>query len=200
MRIEGERRTWETPMANDVIHVAVALREAMEELGWRFSREETERLYSRFSVLLPWPKVAYVFRFRVLEPLEDVTFDTWEMRLTHRGDISFLKVDDYLYEDVGLVQRLLRELVERLPRRPWDFPLGQRLEAGLVIPEWGQAKRMWQRMAFDVGERTPKGWVPRGTIGDRMRGGPELDDGTVEEGSEARVEELVPSGDEEDQG
>jgi hypothetical protein len=187
-------------MANKVTHVAVAIRESMEDLGWEFRREETERLYTRFSVILPWPKVAYVFRFRVIEPLPDVTFDTWEMRLTHRGDISFLKVDDYRYEDIGQVQRLLREVVDRLPRRPWDFPLGQRLEAGLAIPEWGQSKRMWQRMAFDVGKRTPRDWVPKGTLGVRMRGGAELDDGLGDEGSEVEVEELVPSGDEEDQG
>ncbi len=187
-------------MANNVTHVAVALREAMEELGWTFHREQTERLYTRFSVILPWPKVAYVFRFRVREPLVDVTFDTWEMRLTHRGDISFMKVDDYRYEDVSHIQRLLREVVDRLPRRPWDFPLGQRLEAGLAIPEWGQAKRMWQRMAFDVGERTPKDWIPKGSLGDRIRKELGLGVDVEEGGSEAQVEELVAPGDEEDQG
>ena len=114
--------------------------------------------------------------------------------------VSFLKVDDYRDEDIGQVQRLLREVVERLPRRPWDFPLGQRLEAGLAIPEWGHSKRMWQRMAFDVGERTPKDWVPKGTLGDRMRGGPAVDVGMDDEGSEVRVEELVAPGDDEDQG
>jgi len=157
-------------MANKVTDVAVALRESFEELGWEFSREKGEKIYSRFSVILPLAKVAYVFRFRVHHPLDNVTFDTWEMRMTHRGDISFFAVDDYTFEELDLVHQLLSEMVERLPRRPWDFPLGQRMEAGLALPEWGNARRMWQQMRFDVGKKTPKNWVPRGSLGGRGDG------------------------------
>ena len=182
VHIEAQRMKWETPMSNKVTHVAVALRESMEELGWQFERERSERIYSRFSIILPMPKVAYVFRFRVNDPLDDVVFDIWEMRMTHRGDISFLSIDDYKYQDLGRLQRLLRELVDRSPRRPWDFPLGQRFEAGLWIPEWGESRKMWQRMHFDVGERTPKGWMPRGSLGERMRSEMGLDDDDVYDG------------------
>jgi len=170
VRIEAQRRTWETPMSNRVTDVAVALREALDELGWEYARERGERMYSRFSVVIPMAKVAYVFRFRVTSPLDDVKLNAWEMRMGHKGDVTFLSVDDYRYEDLDLVHKLLEELVERLPRRPWDFPLGQRLETGLALPEWGNARRMWQRMRFDVGERTPRDWVPKGSLGARMRG------------------------------
>lgn len=167
MHIEAQRKTWETPMANNVTDVAVALRESLEELGWEYLREKGEKIYSRFAVILPMAKVAYVFRFRVTDPLDDVKFDTWEFRFSHKGDISFLAVADYRFEDLDIVHQLLSELVERLPRRPWDFPLGQRMEAGLALPEWGNARRMWQQMRFDVGERTPKDWVPKGSLGER---------------------------------
>lgn len=167
MRIEAQRKTWETPMANNVTDVAAALRESMEELGWKFQREKGEKIYSRFAVILPLARVAYVFRFRVTDPLDDVKFDTWEFRFSHKGDITFLAVDDYRFEDLDIVHQLLSDLVERLPRRPWDFPLGQRMEAGLALPEWGSARRMWQQMRFDVGERTPKDWVPKGSLGER---------------------------------
>ena len=167
--IDAQKQTWETPMSNKVTQIAVALREAMEEMGWTFTRERTEMPYSRFSVIMPMLKVAYVFRFRVSEPLDDVTFDTWEIRMTHQGDISYLKVDDYTYQDLGYVHALLHELVDRLPLWPWHFPLGQRMEAGLAIPEWNKAKVMWQQMRFDVGEKTPKDWIPKGSLGDRMR-------------------------------
>jgi len=166
-RIEAQRMTWETPMANAVTDVAVALRESFEELGWEFSREKGEKIYSRFAVILPLAKVAYVFRFRVHAPLDDVKFDAWEMRMTHRGDISFLAVDDYRFEDLDLIHQLLSEVVQRLPRRPWDFPLGQRMEAGLALPEWGNSRRMWQQMRFDVSKKTPKDWEPKGSLGDR---------------------------------
>lgn len=167
VRIEAQRRRWESPMSNKVTDVAVALRESMEELGWEFAREKGERMYSRFSVILPMAKVAYIFRFRVTDPLDGATFDVWEYRFTHKGDITFIAVEDYRYEDLDHVHQLLDELVSRLPRRPWDFPLGQRMEAGLALPEWGNARRMWQQMRFDVGERTPKGWVPKGSLGER---------------------------------
>lgn len=167
MRIEAQRKTWETPMANNVTDVAAALRGSMEELGWKFQREKGEKIYSRFAVILPLARVAYVFRFRVTDPLDDVKFDTWEFRFSHKGDITFLAVDDYRFEDLDIVHQLLSELVERLPRRPWDFPLGQRMEAGLALPEWGSARRMWQQMRFDVGERTPNNWVPKGSLGKR---------------------------------
>ncbi|UCC93417.1 MAG: hypothetical protein JSW25_01760 [Thermoplasmata archaeon] len=166
--IEAQRHTWESPMANSVTEVAVALRESMEALGWEFTREKGEKMYSRFTVVLPLAKIAYVFRFRVTEPLDDVRFDTWEFRFTHKGDITFIAVDDYRFEDLDLVHQLLSEMVSRLPRRPWDFPLGQRMEAGLALPEWGKARRMWQQMRFDVGERTPKDWVPKGSLGERQ--------------------------------
>ena len=167
--IEAERFTWETPMSNRVTDVAIALRESMEELGWAFERERGEHIYTRFAIVLPMIKVAYVFRFRVLKPLPGIVVDTWEMRATHRGDISYLAVKDYRDEDLPAVRELLGELVERLPRRPWDFPLGQRLEAGLVIPEWSDSRRRWRQMGFDSGARTPKEWVPKGTLGDRLR-------------------------------
>jgi len=167
--IEAERFTWETPMSNRVTDVAVALRESMEGLGWAFERERGEHIYTRFAVILPMIKVAYVFRFRVTRPLPGVVVDTWEMRATHRGDISYLAVKDYRDEDLPAVRGLLGELVERLPRRPWDFPIGQRLEAGLVIPEWSDSRRRWHQMGFDTGARTPKGWVPKGSLGERVR-------------------------------
>ena len=166
--IEADRFTWETPMSNRVTDVAVALRESMEGLGWAFERERGERIYTRFAVILPMIKVAYVFRFRVSRPLPGVVVDTWEMRATHRGDISYLAVKDHRDEDLPAVRALLRELVDRLPRRPWDFPLGQRLEAGLVIPEWSESRKRWRQMGFDTGARTPKEWVPKGTLGERV--------------------------------
>jgi hypothetical protein len=169
--IEAERFTWETPMSNRVTDVAVALRESMEGLAWAFERERGEHIYTRFAVILPMIKVAYVFRFRVSRPLPGVVVDTWEMRATHRGDISYLAVKDHRDEDLPAVRELLRELVERLPRWPWDFPLGQRLEAGLVIPEWSESRKRWRQMGFDSGARTPKEWVPKGTIGERVREG-----------------------------
>jgi hypothetical protein len=186
VHLEAEKKTWETPTANSVTHVAVALRESMEELGWDFLRERSERAYSRFAIIMPMLKVAYVFRFRVLDPLDNVLFDTWETRQTHRGDISYLSVIDYTYQDLGRVHELLNELVERLPRRPWDFPVGQRMEAGLFIPEWGKARRMWQQMRFDVGEKTPRGWIPKGSIGDHFRVDTGLDpaDDEIDQGSD----------------
>jgi hypothetical protein len=170
MHIDAQKRTWESPMANAVTDVAVALRESMEALGWEFTRERSERIYSRLTVVVPLARVAYVFRFRVTDPLDDVRFDTWEFRFSHKGDITYLSVDGYRFEDLDLVHQLLSELVERLPRRPWDFPLGQRMEAGLAIPEWGNARRLWQEMRFDVGEKTPKDWTPKGSLGERDDG------------------------------
>jgi len=169
-RIEAQLKTWETPMANSVTEVAVALRESFEALDWEFSREKGEKIYSRFAVILPLAKVAYVFRFRVHHPLDNVKFDTWEMRMSHKGDVSFMAVDDYRFEDLDLVHQLLSEMVERLPQRPWHFPLGQRMQAGLAIPEWSNARRMWQQMRFDVSEKTPKNWVPKGSLGERDGG------------------------------
>jgi len=169
VRIEAERLSWETPMSNAVTDVAVALRESMEELGWSFERERSERIYSQFAIIMPMPRLAYVFRFRVTDPLPDVCFDALEMRLTHRGDISYLAVKDHHHPELPQVQALLRELVSRLPRRPWDFPLGQRLEAGLAIPEWSTSRKRWGEMGFDPSERTPADWTPKGSLGARMR-------------------------------
>jgi hypothetical protein len=180
VRIGARERRWESPTANKLTDVAVALRESIENLGWRFERERGEKIYSRFAVILPMPKVAYIFRFRVLSPLENVTFDAWEMRFTHRGDITFLAVDGFTFDDLDTVRQLLDELVGRLPRRPWDFPLGQRLEAGLLIPEWSQGRRMWQQWGFDVGERTPKDWVPKGSLGERQDSKPRVGPDEVE--------------------
>ncbi len=178
-------------MSNAVTDVAVAMRESMEELGWTFGRERSERIYSRFAIILPMPRLAYVFRFRVTAPLPDVCFDAWEMRLTHRGDISYLAVLDHRHPDLPHVQALLGELVSRLPRRPWDFPLGQRLEAGLVIPEWSTSRKQWQAMGFDTSERTPKDWTPKGSLGARMR---------IARGESADEADDVGEGDVEDDG
>ena len=181
-------------------HVAVAIREAMEALEWEFQREKTERIYTRFAIILPMPKIAYVFRFRVHHPLDDVRFDTWEMRMTHRGDISFFSIDHYTYEDLPTIRRFLVELVDRLPRRPWDFPLGQRAEAGLAIPEWGRAKKRWKEMGFDVTQKTPKDWIPKGTLGDRMMGDYGLDPNEDDMDLEVGSGDLVSVSDHEDQG
>ena len=200
VKIEAQRRTWETPTSNHVTHVAVAMRESMEALGWEFERERTERIYTRFAVILPMAKIAYVFRFRVHNPLDDVRFDTWEMRMTHRGDISFLSIDNYTYEDLPTVKRFLVGVVDRLPRRPWDFPLGQRAEAGLAIPEWNRAKSRWREMGFDVSKKTPKGWIPKGILGDRMKGTYGLDINEDDIDGQVGSGDLASVGDHEDQG
>ena len=140
---------WKSPVSFNAKSMASIIRAILDKRGYKYSREKGEKPYSKFMIVMPMPKFAYVYRFIVEEPFE-VTIETYDTRPTHSGLVPFLEVKDITDESMEHVRDLLREVKESLPRAPWKFTLGQRLQYALLAGEYRQARKAWQKMGFKV--------------------------------------------------
>lgn len=124
---------------------AEAVRKALQHLNYTFVRETSSKHYTRFMIVLPLPRFAYVFRYRVTGPVEFL-IDVYDTVPTHSGELHFIEIYDVVDSTIKHIKRFLRELLKYLPREPWNFDWRERLKTGIILPEYLFAKRTWRRM------------------------------------------------------
>ena len=143
---------WKSPVSYSALHMARLIREAMEELDWKFERESGERIYSRTVVIVPTMKAAHVFRYIVKQPVE-VVIETYDTRPTHSSYMPYLEIKGLDEKAVREVKKMLKIVVADLERPPWEFTLAQRINHGLLLPEFKEARRAWAALGFDTSKR-----------------------------------------------
>lgn len=137
------------PISTSAKDVASILRNVLTELNYKFNRENVEKYYSQFMVILPIPRFAYAFRFNVLEPVE-FTIDVYDAKITHTGEIHFIEIEDINEKIYRYAQKIITQMIERLPQKPWEFTFSQRLQCGFLIPEILFAKRKWNKVFRNI--------------------------------------------------
>ena len=152
---EGVGGHWKSPISIPALDMVEAIRRSMEALEVQFKRKSRSKMYSAMYIIAPLPKTAYVYRFVAKGPdasddEEDFIIDVYDMMLTHAGNIGMMEVDNLTKKNKQTVRKVLLGAVETLPRLPWDFPLSIKWRHGLLIPEYGRAKRAWRDLGFDV--------------------------------------------------
>ncbi len=139
---------WQAPISFSANSVAPLLEECLDELGYKYERDKSDKHYSRFMIIMPMPKFAYVYRFTVSEP-SVFTIDTYDTQPKHAGIMPYIEVhDDVTTENIEDIRKVLRKLIEKLPRKPWTFTTGQRLMYGYLSFDFGKAKKQWKRIGL----------------------------------------------------
>ncbi|MCD6461688.1 MAG: hypothetical protein J7L61_02985 [Thermoplasmata archaeon] len=140
---------WKSPVSYGALRMARLIREAMEELEWEFERESGEKLYDKTMVIVPTMKAAHVFRYIVKKPVE-VTIETYDTRPTHSSYMPYLEIAGLDRKAAREVRKMLKIVVGDLERPPWEFTLSQRINHGLLMPEFREARRAWEMFGFNT--------------------------------------------------
>ncbi|MDD5502050.1 MAG: hypothetical protein PHH26_01145 [Candidatus Thermoplasmatota archaeon] len=120
----------------------------MDELGYRFERSSGTKMATRIIILIPIPSKCYVFRFAVTgkgeSEIKPIYFDIYDKRLTQNTFVPVMEVSGY-DETRQEMKEILNKLIEKLPRKPWDFNFAQKSAIGLLNADILRAKGDWAR-------------------------------------------------------
>jgi len=125
------------------------IREILLENGYKFKRTTRRKSYSQTYVLFPMPREAYMYTFMVHHPCR---FDmgVYDTRPSQSAFMTFMEIEPVTEENQECIKRFLKAFVKALPREPWKFTLSQKLQNGLLIPEYRRARKAWSMWGFRV--------------------------------------------------
>ncbi len=128
------------PVCYEPRSAATVFRETLEAHDYPFTRDSARRDYSRFAIMIPMARAAYVYRYLIEEP--EMRVDIWSETPLATGMVTYLELNG----GTPAEQRaLLAAYAETLPRLPWKFTIGQRLRNGWLSPGLAGARRAWRR-------------------------------------------------------
>lgn len=135
-------------MTFDAKSVSLLLREVLEDLNYEFRRDASQKAYTRLMMIMPMTKYAYVFRFHITKPSEFI-IDLYDTQATHSGMLHFIEIHEINEKNIKDIRKVLDALIKRMPRKPWEFTLAQRLMTGYLTPEYLRARMEWRKMGFE---------------------------------------------------
>ena len=138
---------WRSAISFSAQSTSTLLRTVLEGLGARFRRTKSERSYSQLYAVLPFPRVAYVFRFEISEPCE-LVIDLYDTYPATSGALTFMEIPEINDGNIDGARNILRALVARLPRPPWKFTAIQRVQHGILEPDILRARRNWRTIGI----------------------------------------------------
>ena len=144
---EGE--LWSSPVTFDAKSLSILLRESLDELGYKYERRQSDKLYQQFLVVMPLPKTAYVYRFVIKKPVK-VWIDLYDTKPSHAGFLPMMDIQGFTDEKALKLKRLFDNLLKKLSRPPWQFAWTQKFQHGILIPEWHRAKKAWRRLGYEI--------------------------------------------------
>ena len=138
---------WKSAISFDAPSTAALMRKVLKDLGVDFKREKSERSYSQLYAVLPFPRVAYVFRFNISSPAP-LVIDIYETHPATYGPLGFMEIPRIDDKNIGIARTVLRALVRQLPRPPWKFTAGQRVQHGLMNTDILKARSRWRAIGI----------------------------------------------------
>ncbi|MCK5560158.1 MAG: hypothetical protein KAJ51_06175 [Thermoplasmata archaeon] len=139
------KNRWESAICFDARTVAKLLRSVLDELEFEFTRDKTEKPFTRLMMVVPLPRFAYAFQFKVKKPSEFI-INTYDTKPTPSGVLHFIEVQNIDEGNLQYVQRVLQTLASHMPRKPWKFFWAERWRYALIGPEYLRAKGAWKKM------------------------------------------------------
>ncbi|MEC7687081.1 MAG: hypothetical protein VX817_01755 [Candidatus Thermoplasmatota archaeon] len=128
------------PVCFESRSTATAFRSLLDELGYSYRRTNVNRSYSGVAIVIAIERVAMVYRYEIEEI--KATADIWEER-PNSGNITYIEVKG---EDTEMIRSLLGTFSKRLPRKPWEYTLGQKLRNGWFSQGITGAKASWLKV------------------------------------------------------
>jgi hypothetical protein len=144
--IEGDN--WTSPICFESQSASARMRETLEDLGCTFKRTRASKQYHQIMVMMPLPRVSYVYRFRLMKPIQ-LIIDFYDTKPTHAGILPYMDIRGITEQKMVIINKILDEFMERLPRKPWHFTMGQKLQHG-YLSDWRKSKKAWRELGYDT--------------------------------------------------
>ncbi|MCD6383174.1 MAG: hypothetical protein J7L88_01780 [Thermoplasmata archaeon] len=133
---------WEATMWMEAREAAALMRESLEELGYVFERDATMKSFTKIMLIVPLPQFSYVFQFLVKEPSRFLV-NIYDTQPKHGATLHHIEIKGIERKNLREVKKLLQTFAKRMERKPYKFPLYQRIQGGILSSEFLTAKRLW---------------------------------------------------------
>ena len=128
------------PVCFESKSTATAFRSLLDELKYNYKRTNVNRSYSGVAIVIAVERVAMVYRYEI-EEIKAIV-DIWEER-PNSGNITYIEANG---EDIENIRNLLDLFSKKLPRKPWEYTLGQKLRNGWFSQGITGAKASWLKV------------------------------------------------------
>ena len=127
------------PVCFESKSTATTFRKLLDELDYKYTRRNTNRNYTKVAIVIALERTALVHRYEIEE--KKIIVDIWE-EIPNSGKITYLEIRGGNVDEQKLI---LREFSNKLPRKPWEYTLGQKLRNGWFSQGIYGAKRTWNK-------------------------------------------------------
>ena len=119
---------------------ATVFRSLLDELGYRYKRTNVNRSYSAVAIVIAIERSAMVYRYEI----EDMsaTIDIWEER-PNSGNVTYIEIKG---GERKMIKNMLIQFSEKLPRKPWEYTVRQKLRNGWFSQGITGAKNSWMKV------------------------------------------------------
>ena len=119
---------------------ATVFRSLLDELGYSYKRTNVNRSYSAVAIVIAIERSAMVYRYEI----EDMsaTIDIWEER-PNSGNVTYIEIKG---GERKMIKNMLIQFSEKLPRKPWEYTVGQKLRNGWFSQGITGAKKNWLKV------------------------------------------------------
>ena len=119
---------------------ATVFRSLLDELGYSYKRTNVNRSYSAVAIVIAIERTAMVYRYEI----EDMsaTIDIWEER-PNSGNVTYIEIKG---GERKMIKNMLIQFSEKLPRKPWEYTVGQKLRNGWFSQGITGAKSSWMKV------------------------------------------------------
>ena len=128
------------PVCFESKSTATAFRSLLDELEYKYKRTNTNRSYTSVAVVIAMEKTALVYRYEI----DDISMiiDIWEEK-PGSGRVTYIEITGGKNEKIC---ELLKQFSEKLPRKPWEYTVGQKLRNGWFSQGIMGAKKSWLKV------------------------------------------------------
>ncbi len=139
------KSTWEAAICFDSLTISKLLRNVLKELEYKFTRDKTEKPFTRLMLVVPLPRFAYAFQFKICTPSEFI-INIYDTKPTPSGTLHFIEVRNIDEGNIDDIKKVLQSLAANMPRKPWKFFWSERFRYAIAGPEYLRAKGAWNKM------------------------------------------------------
>ena len=128
------------PVCFESKSTAATFRRLLDELGYQYQRKNINRSYTRVAIVIALERTALVHRYEIED--NNIIVDIWE-EIPNSGRVTYLEIKGGEDDEMKI---LLKKFSEKLPRKPWEYTLGQKIRNGWFSQGIYGAKKSWNKM------------------------------------------------------
>ena len=128
------------PVCFESKSTATVFRSLLDELEYKYKRTNVNRSYSGVAIVIAIERIAMVYRYEIDEL--SATADIWEER-PNSGPVTYIEIRG---GEEKIIKDILSNFAEKLPRKPWEYTIGQKIRNGWFSQGITGAKKNWLKV------------------------------------------------------